>query len=100
MNEDLGEGAVSLANEDSSRPVAHAGPARKPADLAVKTYCARGAGLMTRCSLKGEDGVTTAEYAVVLVAATSFAALLLGILKSDAVRNALENLIMSALNIE
>lgn len=49
--------------------------------------------------LQGEDGATTAEYAVVLVAATSFAAVLLGILKSDAVRDALTSLITRALSV-
>lgn len=49
--------------------------------------------------LQGEDGATTAEYAVVLVAATSFAAVLMGILKSDAVREALTSLITRALSV-
>lgn len=49
--------------------------------------------------LQGEDGATTAEYAVVLVAATSFAAVLMGILKSDAVRDALTSLITRALSV-
>ncbi|WP_240541047.1 DUF4244 domain-containing protein [Bifidobacterium colobi] len=46
-----------------------------------------------------EEGAVTAEYAVVLVAATGFAALLVAILKSDAVRTLLMNIIKKALNV-
>lgn len=46
-----------------------------------------------------EEGAVTAEYAVVLVAATGFAALLVTILKSDAVKTLLMNIIKKALNI-
>ena len=40
-----------------------------------------------------EEGAATAEYAVVLVAATGFAAVLVGIMKSDAVKTMLTNII-------
>jgi hypothetical protein len=43
-------------------------------------------------------GMATAEYAVCLVAATGFAGLLLGILKSPEVRTILTNLIKKALS--
>ena len=46
-----------------------------------------------------ERGAATAEYAVVLVAATGFAAVLVAILKSDAVKTLLSNLIKQALKI-
>ena len=46
----------------------------------------------------GEDGMTTAEYAVGLVAATGFAALLYEIVTSSAVRTLLTNLIEHALH--
>lgn len=46
-----------------------------------------------------EEGAATAEYAVVLVAATGFAALLVTILKSDAIKTLLTNLIKKALNV-
>ncbi|KFI92864.1 hypothetical protein BISA_0559 [Bifidobacterium saguini DSM 23967] len=46
-----------------------------------------------------EEGAATAEYAVVLVAATGFAALLVTILKSDAVKTLLLNIIKKALNV-
>ncbi|MDO4913161.1 MAG: DUF4244 domain-containing protein [Bifidobacteriaceae bacterium] len=49
--------------------------------------------------LKTQDkGAITAEYAIVLVAAAGFAALLAVILKSDAVREALANLVKNALD--
>ncbi|WP_338325022.1 DUF4244 domain-containing protein [Bifidobacterium jacchi] len=46
-----------------------------------------------------EEGAATAEYAVVLVAATGFAALLVAVLKSDAVKTMLSNIVKKALNI-
>ncbi|BAR07384.1 protein [Scardovia inopinata] len=54
----------------------------------------------SRCVLQEpEAGMATAEYAIVLVAATGFAGLLVAILKSDAVRELLTNLVKSALSI-
>ena len=44
-------------------------------------------------------GAVTAEYAVVLVAATAFAAVLVAIVKSDAVRTLLTNIIKKALSV-
>lgn len=41
----------------------------------------------------------TAEYAVVLVAATGFAAVLVGIMKSDAIKTLLTNIIKKALSV-
>ena len=41
----------------------------------------------------------TAEYAVVLVAATGFAAVLVGIMKSDAIKTLLANIIKKALSV-
>lgn len=50
--------------------------------------------------LKNKDsGAVTAEYAVVIIAATGFAALLVAILKSDTVRKTLTNLVQKALKI-
>ena len=46
-----------------------------------------------------EEGAATAEYAVVLVAATGFAAVLVGIMKSDAVKTMLTNIIKKALSV-
>lgn len=48
---------------------------------------------------KEDEGMATAEYAIVLVAATSFAGLLVVLLKSDAVRNLLTKLITDALSV-
>ena len=45
-----------------------------------------------------EEGATTVEYAIGTIAAAGFAGLLIVILKSDAVRTALEALIQEALN--
>ncbi len=44
-----------------------------------------------------ERGMTTAEYAVGTIAAVAFAALLLMVVRSDAVRAALQSIITSAL---
>ena len=46
-----------------------------------------------------EQGAATAEYAVVLVAATGFAALLTAILKSGTVKTMLLNIIKQALQL-
>lgn len=46
-----------------------------------------------------EEGAVTAEYAVVLIAATGFAALLVVLLKSNAVRDLLTDLVKKALNV-
>lgn len=44
-----------------------------------------------------EEGATTVEYAIGTIAAAGFAGLLIVILKSDAVRSALESVIQEAL---
>lgn len=46
-----------------------------------------------------EAGAATAEYAVVLVAATGFAAVLVALLKSDTVRTLLTDIVNRALNV-
>lgn len=46
-----------------------------------------------------EAGLATAEYAVVMIAATGFAGLLVAILKSSAVRTMLTNLVKTALSV-
>lgn len=48
---------------------------------------------------KSEEGSTTVEYAIGAVAAAAFAGMLLTILRSDAVRSALEGIITQALNV-
>lgn len=47
----------------------------------------------------GDAGMTTAEYAVGIMAACTFALVLLGVVKSDAVRTALAGIVQSALGI-
>ncbi len=47
----------------------------------------------------GERGAATAEYAVVLVAATGFAGLLALVLKSDSVKTLLTGIVKKALNV-
>ena len=46
-----------------------------------------------------DSGMTTAEYAVGIMAACTFALVLLGVVKSDAVRGALAGIVQSALGI-
>jgi len=52
-----------------------------------------------RLSLETEAGMTTAEYAVGTLAACAFAATLLAVVRSGAVRSALSDLITTALSI-
>lgn len=54
---------------------------------------------LTRCRTRVEAGMTTAEYAVGTMAAVAFAAVLLAVVKSDAVRSALSTIITTALSI-
>lgn len=51
----------------------------------------------TRGRRLGEEGMTTAEYAVGTVAAVAFAGLLLAVVKSGPVKSALTTIIVSAL---
>lgn len=46
-----------------------------------------------------EEGAVTAEYAVVLIAATGFAALLVVLLKSDTIRDKLMEIVMRAFEV-
>lgn len=45
-----------------------------------------------------EDGLATAEYGIVMLAAVAFAGLLTAVLTSDTVRGWLESLVQQALN--
>lgn len=49
--------------------------------------------------VREEDGMATAEYAMGTVAATSFAGILIWILKQDWVREALINIIKAIFNV-
>ena len=51
------------------------------------------------CLLDARMRLLTAEYAVVLVAATAFAAVLIAIVKSDVVKTLLTGLIKKALSV-
>ncbi len=58
----------------------------------------RAAGrLVQRVRALGEEGMTTAEYAVGTIAAVAFAALLLAIVRSGPVKSALTGIIVAAL---
>jgi hypothetical protein len=63
---------------------------------AVVHACARRARRSRRLT---ESGMTTAEYAVGTLAACAFAAVLIAVVRSGAVRSALAGLITSALAI-
>lgn len=58
-----------------------------------------GAARLKVLTARPEFGAATAEYAVVLIAATAFAGLLLAILKSDTVRSLLSSLVKQALSV-
>ncbi|HCA74816.1 MAG TPA: DUF4244 domain-containing protein [Bifidobacterium sp.] len=72
-------------------------------DRANRTACLLDARMRTLMSTQSSDesekGAVTAEYAVVLVAATAFAAVLVAIVKSDAVKTLLTNIIKKALSV-
>ena len=54
-------------------------------------------GAVRRLRAFGEEGMTTAEYAVGTMAAVAFAALLLAIVRSGPVKSALSKVILTAL---
>ncbi len=54
---------------------------------------------MRTLAAESDEGAATAEYAVVLVAATGFAALLVAIMKSETVRKLLLDIVKQALSI-
>ena len=58
-----------------------------------------GAGrVLARARAVGEQGMTTAEYAVGTMAAVAFAVVLLAVVRSDAVTSALTGIITTALS--
>lgn len=61
------------------------------------TVVHRARRLVRRLRELGEEGMTTAEYAVGTVAAVAFAALLLTIVRSGPVKSALSGIIVGAL---
>ena len=63
----------------------------------TKRSVGRVAGLRQRLRALGEEGMTTAEYAVGTVAAVAFAAVLLAIVRSGPVKSALTKVIVTAL---
>jgi hypothetical protein len=52
-----------------------------------------------RIAARLELGMTTAEYAVGIMAACTFALVLLGVVRSDAVRSALAGIVQNALGL-
>lgn len=58
---------------------------------------ARVRGWLARVRALGEQGMTTAEYAVGTMAAVAFAALLLAVVRSGPVKSALSQVIVAAL---
>ncbi|MDR3116582.1 MAG: DUF4244 domain-containing protein [Bifidobacteriaceae bacterium] len=55
--------------------------------------------IKTKVSQRKSAGLTTAEYAVVTIAATTFAGVLIVVVKSGAVQNILQNLVETALSV-
>lgn len=80
QHEEVGAGVGDMAEDGGSEGSVSSGAA--PA----------GAGL-----LRGDDGMATAEYAIVTLAAAGFAGLLAVILRSPEVREAITSIIRSAL---
>lgn len=61
----------------------------------IRTYRA----VRRRVALSGQAGMTTAEYAVGTLAACAFAAVLIAVVRSGAIKTALSHLITTALAI-
>ena len=67
--------------------------------LGASAACIATTRRFCRARAKAEAGMTTAEYAVGIMAACTFALVLLGVVRSDAVRGALAGLVQSALGL-
>ena len=67
--------------------------------LGASAVCIATTRRLCRTRAKAEAGMTTAEYAVGIMAACTFALVLLGVVRSDAVRGALAGLVQSALGL-
>ena len=67
-------------------------------ERAMRRICVLDARMRTLTE-EPEEGAATAEYAVVLVAATGFAALLVTLLKSGTVKNLLTDIVKQALSV-
>ncbi|MCI1635019.1 DUF4244 domain-containing protein [Bifidobacterium sp.] len=65
----------------------------------ISSQCCLLDARMRTAMAEPESGMATAEYAVVLIAATGFAGLLVAILKSGDVRELLMSIVKQALNI-
>ncbi len=59
----------------------------------------RPAQVVRLCRADGECGMATAEYAIVMIAAVGFAALLIAILSSSEIREVLTGLVRGALTV-
>jgi hypothetical protein len=67
-------------------------------EVAMATRLGRRFGRLTqRVRALGEEGMTTAEYAVGTMAAVAFAGLLLAVVRSGPVKSALSGIIVGAL---
>ncbi len=66
---------------------------------ARRGICLLDARLRTLSAEPEEGAATTAEYAVVLVAATGFAAVLVALLKSDTIKTLLTNIVKKSLSV-
>jgi hypothetical protein len=52
-----------------------------------------------RAALAGDDGMSTAEYAIGTIAAAAFAAVLYAVVKGDSVVSALTSIVQRALSV-
>jgi hypothetical protein len=97
---------VGLAR--STAPRRREGGAAREALHLAQAHATRGSGeesfvrwsptrVLARVRRLGEQGMTTAEYAVGTIAACAFAAVLLAVVRSGGVRAALESIITTAL---
>jgi uncharacterized protein DUF4244 len=66
----------------------------------MKACARRVIGRLWRRMPEGDDGMSTAEYAVGTIAAVAFAVVLYKIVNSPAVMTALTNIIKSALSVD
>lgn len=100
MNHSPASAAAPGSTADARPPVGQARPVAPPAvDGTAVVPWSPGRWRSAVVSVQGEDGMATAEYAIATVAAAAFAGLLIAIIRSEEIREALAGIIRSALSL-
>ena len=90
---------MTLLATPSTPPAPVLGPERSTRHRRTRRLLRWWHGVVSRARWSADDGMATAEYAIVTVAAAAFAGLLIAVLRSDEVRGLLVGIIRGALSV-